>query len=316
MAKLIAGMASSHAATLESPQLWNEHRTRNRQSYARRYGAMPPEQPQVALESLEDLQHRYARISDGLDRLTCKLKETHPDALLLVGDDQNENLTEANLPQIAIYIGEKFLARVRDPSAEPVLYRSDPVLAEAIFSGCVDAGIDMASMRSLPDDLLRAHAFGPILRRVDPDAQIPVVPIFVNAIHMPAPSARRCYFYGQTIRRSIESHVGFKRTVIYATGGMSHFTAGYPWRHYRGPHSHGSICEDFDRWLIEQMKAGEGHRLAELTNDQIIGNGEIEFRSWITMLGAIGDIRPQFLTYEPFYSAIMGTAVGYWDLTN
>lgn len=315
MGKLIAGMASSHAATLEDPLRWNDHRTRNRQGYAKRYGVLPPEQAQVALETLEDLQRRYARIRDGLGSLRRKLEETRPDVLILVGDDQNENFTEANLPQIAVYIGEEFLARARDPSREPLRYRSDPALAEAILSECVEAEIDMAAVRSLPNDLLRAHAFGPILRTVDPEAQIPVVPIFVNAIHVPAPSARRCYYYGQTVRRAIEGHAGIGRAAIYASGGMSHFTAGYPWRHYQGPHTHGSISEDFDRWLMERMGAGEGHTLAELTNDQIMGNGEIEFRSWITMLGAIGDVRPQFLTYEPFYSAIMGTAVGYWDLT-
>ena len=116
-----------------------------------------------------------------------------------------------------------------------------------------------------------------------------VVPIFVNAIHVPAPSPRRCYFYGQTIRRAIESYAGIGPVAIYASGGMSHFTAGYPWRNYQGSYTHGSISEDFDRWLMERMRAGEGHTLAELTNDQIIGNGEIELRSWISALGAMGN---------------------------
>jgi len=33
-----------------------------------------------------------------------------PDALILIGDDQNENFKEDNLPQIAIYLGEQFIA--------------------------------------------------------------------------------------------------------------------------------------------------------------------------------------------------------------
>ena len=52
----------------------------------------------------------------------------------------------------------------------------------------------------------------------------------------------------------------------------------------------------------------------ELTNDEVIGNGEIELRSWISALGAMGNRKPEFLIYEPFYSAIMGMAVAYWDL--
>ena len=314
MGKLIAGMASSHAATLVDPSHWGDHRTHNRQRYASRYGSIPPEQPQVALETIEDLQCRYTHIRDGLESLRHKLEQVAPDALIIIGDDQNENFTEANLPQIAVYVGEGFLVNSSRAGAEPLRYPSNPALAEAILSQCVDTGIDMASVRSLPNDLLKAHAFGPILRTVDPEARIPVVPIFVNAIHVPAPSPRRCYFYGQTIRRAIESYAGIGPVAIYASGGMSHFTAGYPWRHYQGSCTHGSISEDFDRWLMERMRAGDGHTLAELTNDQIIGNGEIELRSWITALGAMGNRKPEFLIYEPFYSAIMAMAVAYWDL--
>lgn len=315
MGRIVAGMASSHAATLEEPALWNDHRTRNRRGYARRYGVMPPELPQVALETPDDLRTRYAHIRKGLDRLKATLERTQPDVLVLIGDDQNEVFTDTNLPQVALYVGDDFLARGRDPAIPPLRYRSNAALAEAILGACVDSGIDMASVRALPDNVLLSHAFGPVLRTVDPEARIPVVPIWVNAIHVPAPAPQRCYAYGQAIRGAIEAHTGIDTAVVYASGGMSHFTAGYPWRHYDGPYTHGSISEDFDRWLMDRMSAGDGSSLAELTNQQIIGNGEIEFRSWITMLGAIGDKQPEFLTYEPFYSAIMGTAVGYWDLS-
>ena len=129
-----------------------------------------------------------------------------------------------------------------------------------------------------------------------------------------APSPRRCYAYGETIRRAVESYPGVERVAVYASGGMSHFTAGYPWAHYEGPYTHGSINVDFDRWLMGTLQAGNGHAVGELTQGDIIGNGEIELRSWITMLGTIGDARPELLVYEPFYRALMGMAVAYWDL--
>lgn len=314
MGRVIAGMASSHAFALSDPSQWDAGRQRNREMYARRYGALPPEQPQVAEETDEDIRTRYSRVRESFDFIQRKLEETRPDALILVGDDQNENFTEDNLPQIAIYLGEGFIARGRDRTSDTAQYRCDPGLAEAIFFESVDADIDMASVRTFPDNVLLAHAFGPILRRVDPEARVPVVLVFVNAIHVPAPSARRCYYYGQTIRRAVEKYAGAQRVAVYASGGLSHFTGGYPYKYYRGPVPYGSIGEEFDRQIVAQMAAGEGHRMAELTNDDIIGNGEIEFRSWITMLGAIGDARPQRLVYEPFYRGLMGMAVGYWGL--
>jgi aromatic ring-opening dioxygenase catalytic subunit (LigB family) len=315
MGKIIAGMASSHAATLEDPSHWDDHRHRNREGYARRYGALPPIQPGVEAETPEDTNLRYGHIRHGLDTLRERLEELRPDALIMIGDDQNENFTDANLPQIAVYRGDGFIARPRDPQAEGKRYASAPGLADAILRTALDAEIDMASVAKFPDDVLFAHAFGPVLRVIDPEARVPIVPIFVNAIHVPAPSPRRCYTYGQTIRKAVEAYAGVERVVVYATGGMSHFTAGYPWKHYEGPYTHGGINVEFDNWLMNTMRSGQGHKLGELSQEDIIGNGEIELRSWITMLGAIGDAQPELLVYEPFFRALMGTAVGFWDLT-
>lgn len=314
MAKLIAGMASSHAATLDEPSHWDAHRLRNRETYRQRYGSVAPEQPQIATETDDDLQRRYGRIRDGLNLLREKLGQNGVETLVFVGDDQNENFTATNLPAIAIYIGDDFLALARDRKAEPVRYRSDAGLAEAILAGCIAAGVDMAAVRKLPDNVLLAHAFGPVLRVVDPEARLRVVPIFVNAIHVPTPPPPRCYYYGEAIRQSIDAYPGPQQVGMYASGGMSHFTAGYPWKTYKGPYTHGAISEQFDRWLMETMQSGAGQELGKLTNQQIIENGEIELSSWITMLGAIGDVRPELLAYEPFYRAETGMAVGYWNL--
>lgn len=307
-------MASSHAFALRDPGDWDADRLRNRQMYERRYGVLPPQQPQVEEESDEDIRTRHARIKEGLAFIREKLAQTKPDALIFIGDDQNENFTPANLPQIAIYIGDDFIAGTRDRK-NGVRYCSDPRLAEAILNGCVEADIDMASVRSFPDNVLFAHAFGPVLREVDPEARIPVVPIFLNAIHVPAPTPRRCYHLGETLRRCVQENAGAGRIAIYASGGLSHFTGGYPWDHYHGPHTHGSISEEFDRWSVTRMLAGEGHAMAEITNQQIIENGEIELRSWITMLGAVGDVKPDLLAYEPLYRGLMGMGVGYWSVT-
>jgi aromatic ring-opening dioxygenase LigB subunit len=314
VAKFVTGMASSHAFALEDPSRWDEGRLRNRQMYERRYGILPPEQPQVAEETDEDCQTRHGRIRDGFAFLRGRLEELQPEALVFIGDDQNENFKDDNLPQVAIYLGGEFLSRARGSNTDAVRYACAPDLAEAIFTESVASDIDMASVRVLPDNVLLAHAFGPVLRAVDPEARIPVIPIFVNAIHVPAPSAARCYSYGQAIRRAVERYTGMDRVAIYASGGLSHFTGGYPWAHYNGPFSYGSISEDYDRRLIKKMEAGEISDLANITNEDIIANGEIEFRSWITMFGAIGDARPELLTYEPLYRGLMGQAVGCWNL--
>ncbi len=315
MATVVAGMASSHAATFNDPSVWDEHRARNRQGYQRRYGVLPPENPGVEGETEEDVRARYGRIRDALSALRERLAASDARTLIMIGDDQNENFTDLNVPQIAIYLGESFVVRSRGGDEE-VRYRGDPALAEAILAACVESGIDMAALRRFPDDTLLAHAFGPTLRVVDPAARVAVVPVFVNAIHVPAPAPERCYGYGEAIRAGIARADPDQRVAVYASGGMSHFTAGYPWRHYHGPYTYGSISEAFDRALFAQMAAGQGRALRELTNDAILANGEIELRSWIALHGVIGDVRPDLLVYEPFYRAIQAMGVGYWDLSN
>src|SRR5438552_11895023 len=111
MGRVIAGLASSHANALREPSLWDMGRQRNREMYARRYGSLPPEQPQVAEETDDEICGRYARIREMFDFIRLSLEEMKPDVLVLLGDDQNENFTTANLPQIAIYLGDSFIVR-------------------------------------------------------------------------------------------------------------------------------------------------------------------------------------------------------------
>ena len=315
MSRLVAGLASSHAFALQDPARWPAGVERNRQVYARLYGPLPPLNAHAAAETPELVQARYQRLHDGLQHLRQRLEASGAEALILVGDDQNENFTEANLPQIAVYRGDQFVAVERDRPGG-VRYRTATGLAEALLEGAVQADIDMASVASFPDDALRAHAFAPILRLMDPAAALPVVLVFVNAIHLPAPSPGRCYYLGQTIRRVVERYTGFQRVAIYASGGLSHFTAGYPWRQYTGRFQYGDISEEFDQALLARMAAGEGRRLADLTADDLLAHGDIEFRSWLALLGAVETARPELLVYEPFYSGIMGMGVGCWDLAS
>src|SRR5579862_2127469 len=170
MGKVTLGMASSHAFTLIPPSEWDKGRLGNRKGYERRYQVLPPEQPGVRQEAKDGVEQRYTHIRDALDTLRAKLSEDRPEALVMIADDQNENLTETNLPQIAIYVGDHFIAGREGANTSD--RRSHPALAEAILKTCVEADIDMACIRKLPDDRLFAHAFGPVLDVVDPEANI------------------------------------------------------------------------------------------------------------------------------------------------
>lgn len=308
-------MASSHAFALMPPSTWDDFRFANRQRYGSRFGDLPPENPRVQLEPDAEICERYQHISKGLGYLRDAVVRLAPEAIVIIADDQNENLTSANLPQVAIYTGGDFQTRSGGKTIVP--RTAHPRLATAIHQTCVEADIDMTSLQSFQEDLLFAHAFGPLLDAIDPAGTRAVVPIFLNAIHVPAPSPQRCYYIGTVVRQAIEAFAPLESAVLCASGGLSHFSAGYPYEHYDGPYGYGSIAEDFDRRIVGMMANGDAAALGALTSKELLDNGEIELRAWIALLGAIGDgVRPELLVYEPFYRGIMGMGVAFWDLAN
>jgi catalytic LigB subunit of aromatic ring-opening dioxygenase len=302
---------------LIDPSEWDARRERNKTGYKQRYGVKPVANPRIAEENHEIRMSKHVAIKNALDFLRDSVKRTRPDAIVLVGDDQSENFVETNLPQIAIYLGDTVVTtqpgktgqRERGPT-----YRCHARLAKELLYGLVERDFDVASCTSFPRDELISHAHGPIMRTVDPDGEIPFVLLFVNAIHFPAIGPSRCYRLGQAIKDILDRNGSEDRVAIYASGGLSHFTSGYPWRHYKGPYNYGAISEEFDRQLMATLARGEGEKLAQLTSQDLLENGDIEFRSWMVVLGAVGSVPTKVNVYEPIYSAIGGMGVAYWDL--
>jgi aromatic ring-opening dioxygenase catalytic subunit (LigB family) len=313
MGRLISGMASSHAFTLMEPSTWDAFRLRNRQSYERRYGDLPAEHvEEMATETVDDVRLRYGRITAALRRLRRILEEQRPEAIVFVADDQNENFT-TTIPQFGVYLGESFRTGPSD-AGDGATVPGHAALAKAILESSIQGDVDLAAIHAFPDNHLRAHAIGPVLKVIDPGGSIPIVPIFVNAIHEPAPSPARCLYVGDRIRAAIEQCRDIGNVCIYASGGLSHFTAGYPWARYKGDMTHGSIDEKFDRLLIRLMEQRRSTELTRLSANDLLEHGDIEFRTWLVALGALGHVAPDFIEYQAFYRGVMGMGVASWTV--
>jgi hypothetical protein len=311
MGTLAAALASSHAFTFRDPAEWDDFRARISQGYKRRYGNDPADHPGIARESPEENRVRYARIESALGELRRRIADDPPDALVLIGDDQNENFKPDHLiPQLAVHVGDSFAISGRIRRGRT--YRSHPVLSREILERGVGEGFDLAVCSAFSGGVLSSHAHYEILENVLGDLDVPVVNIFVNALHVPAIEPARCYAFGQMLGRVIAARPADERVMIYASGGLSHFTGGFPWRSYTGSFAFGAISEEFDRRCLDHMRNGEGHRLGELTSADLLHHGDIELRSWIALLGAVGDRRAQLAVYEPFYRGMMGMAAAAW----
>ena len=106
------------------------------------------------------------------------------------------------------------------------------------------------------------------------------VPLQVNVVQHPLPSARRCYKLGQALRRAVESYEKDVRLVILGTGGMSHQLQG---RRF------GFMNERFDQWFLDELERNpEG--LADISHQKIMqeaGAEAVELIMWMTMRGAL-----------------------------
>ncbi len=308
MAQLIAAAGTSHAFALRGPSEWDEVRINNEKGYERLYGAPPEPRPELDQETDEDLRYRYGFISRGQDAIRDRFAAAKLDALIILGDDQNEGFTEQTfLPQLAIYTGKSFKTRAGTQ------YRCASDLALHLYERTVDAGFEVTGCGGFPDDILRAHAIGPVLDRLTPEADVRIIPIFVEAIHVPSPSPTRCYAFGLALAEAIEAWPGNERIGVVASGGISHRTQSYPYKH--APNArYGTIDHEYDRHLFALMAEGRGAELGKLSNQDLLDHGDPELHGWITLLGMVGDRKMEQLAYEPFYRAIMAMGVGYWDL--
>ena len=105
------------------------------------------------------------------------------------------------------------------------------------------------------------------------------VPLQVNVVQHPLPTARRCFKLGQALRKAVESY-GDARVVVLGTGGMSHQLQGKRF---------GFMNEKFDQWFLDELeKNPEG--LAEISHQKIMeeaGAEAVELIMWLTMRGAL-----------------------------
>ncbi len=106
------------------------------------------------------------------------------------------------------------------------------------------------------------------------------VPLQVNVVRHPLPTALRCLKLGKALRKAVESYPGDLKVVVLGTGGMSHQLQG---RRF------GFMNERFDQWFLDQLEKDPAG-LAEISHRKIMeeaGAEAVELIMWLTMRGAL-----------------------------
>jgi 2,3-dihydroxyphenylpropionate 1,2-dioxygenase len=82
--------------------------------------------------------------------------------------------------------------------------------------------------------------------------------------------------------------------------------------HFPGTDRYASPDFAWDRTLLAALADGRGREMAGLTGAELDRTGNIELRTWITLLGAVGPARAEVICYEPSWHH--GNAVVAWPV--
>ncbi len=253
-----------------------------------------PHTPQLLIRPPTEDRDLVLRVHAAYRRVRRLLTEARLDAVCVIGGDHIEGFFLDAVPAFAVYVGERASGRFgRYAYTFPV---HEP-LARAILEQGIDREFDLLYSQDLRLD----YAFYVPLHFAAPEPPVPIVPLHVNVYLPPQPTPRRCYAWGRALREILEDRP--ERVALLASGGMSH---------YPGTDRYAAPDYEWDRRLLAALAEGRGAETARLTGEELDKAGNVELRTWITLLGAVGDARAEVLCYEPSWHH--GNAVVAWPL--
>lgn len=327
MAQIVLGLAMAHGPLLNTPSdQWGQRAQADRRNPALFFNGgtytfddLVQARAHERFERQLDaglMQERHAAVQRGIEALGEALRRSQADVAVIVGNDQMEIFGENNLPAFLVFQGETLsngpvpeeAAAGQGPGLSiadwayyperPVTYAGVPDLGAHLIRTLGRDGFDVAQSRALPRNLRHGaattpHAFGFVYRRVMHDKVLPNVPVFINTFYPPnQPSMQRCYAFGKTLRKAIESWPSQQKVALIASGGLSHFV----------------IEEDLDRQVLDALEMRDESAIAALP-DERFESGNSETRSWVALGGAFAasDLRFQVIDYVPCYRSEAGT---------
>jgi protocatechuate 4,5-dioxygenase beta chain len=236
--------------------------------------------------------------------IASELEAAAPEALIIFTDDHFNTFFLDNFPTFAVGIAEA-TAGPNDQTPMPRYEVAVPgALAAHIRTTAIAHGFDIALVQDFEVD----HATMVPLHFLVPHMKIPVVPIFINGLSPPLPSARRCYALGEAVRGAIEDWPQPLRVAVIGSGSFS-LEIGGP----RIPLGERSCVPDPD-WARSVQDHMEHARIEDLLEQATFGRlmqaGNIggELLNWIAMLGVIGARKPRFIKPQ----IAQGHAYGVW----
>lgn len=305
------GLACSHAAGMfRPPEDWAKAASNLTTGVIERYPAAKKE-----FDDVEHCRMLYNRIHANFARLRQEIKAYKPDAIIMIGDDQDDVFNMSNNPTFAIYTGdEPMWGRTGYETDKPTEQRSKvyvkpaPDLSHYLLKSLIKQGFDISNAARFEpvgrEGYGLSHMASRIVPELDPSGEIPVITVFMNEYFPPLPTAKRCADLGRAIAKAFENRP--ERIAICASGGLSH----YPPAKGR---KRGDIDIPLDKWILERIQHNEVEELEHLFtfDSETLGSGTGEIRAWISVAAAM-NCAAEVIDYMPIHTLVTGVGFAAW----
>ncbi|MCC6888111.1 MAG: protocatechuate 3,4-dioxygenase [Hyphomicrobiales bacterium] len=253
MARIIAGVASSHVPAI---------------------GA--------AIDNKQTEEPYWKRVFSGFEKSKEWMAKTNPDVAIIVYNDHASAFSVEIVPTFALGCAAEFPPADEGWGPRPVpVVKGHPELASHIAQSVILDEFDLTICNKMEVDHGLTVPMN-LLFGSPPQWPCPVIPLAVNVVLYPPPTAHRCFMLGQAIRKAVESYPEDLRVAIFGTGGMSHQISG--------PRA-GLINSKFDKAFLDNLSKNP-KKLTRISHVEFMreaGAEGIEMVMWLIMRGALGD---------------------------
>ena len=237
---------------------------------------------------------------DGFKPVRAWLDEVKPDVAVVFYNDHGLNFFLDKMPTFAVGAARRYVNEDEGwgiPSLPPI--PGVPELSWAIIERLVASEFDVTTCQ----EMLVDHAFTLPLKLFWPETfqDILTVPVCINTVQFPLPSAKRCIALGRTIGEAVAAWDSDKRVVMVGSGGLSHQLEG---------ERAGFINKPFDlafmQSLIDDPEWAAQYTIPELVEKT--GTQGVELLMWLAARAAVpGAVRE---VHRNYHIPISNTAAG------
>jgi protocatechuate 4,5-dioxygenase beta chain len=239
---------------------------------------------------------------DGFKPVHGWLAEARPDVAVIVYNDHGLNFFLDTIPTFAIGAAAEYQSADEGWNIPTVLpFKGDPGLSWHVINSVVADEFDV----TMCQEMLVDHAVCNPMALLWPGGEpwpVKIVPVEINTVQFPLPSAQRCYQFGQAIGRAVASYPEDLRVVMIGTGGLSHQLDG---------ERAGFINKEFDHEFMESLSRDPTWvtRYSTMELVEKTGSQGIELILWLTARAALGAGKAREVA-ATYHIPISNTAAG------